>query len=72
LIIPVLIAAFATWAALTRHTMGLGVAAVLLAGFAFLAGFSIGAAYLPPSAVLILAAAAAFAFGVDHRADTTA
>jgi hypothetical protein len=72
LIIPVLIAALATWAALTRHTIVLGVAAGLLAGFAFLAGFSIGAAYLPPSAMLILAAAAAFAFGAERRTDTTA
>ena len=56
LILPPLIAAIAAWAAWRSHRGLLGFAALLLAVFTFISGFSIGSGYLPASALLVLAA----------------
>jgi hypothetical protein len=56
LIVPVLIAATAAWAAWRGHRIVLGCAAFLLAVFTFISGFSIGRGYLPASGSLLLAA----------------
>ena len=56
LILPVVIAAVATWAAWQSRRGVLGFAALLLAVFTFISGFSIGSGYLPASGLLLLAA----------------
>jgi len=56
LFIPVVIAAVATCAAWQRAPLIVGMAAVLLAAFSFITGFSIGGAYQFPVALLLLAA----------------
>ena len=56
LIMPVLIAAVATWAAWRSRRGVVGFAALLLAVFTFISGFSIGSGYLPASGLLLLAA----------------
>jgi hypothetical protein len=56
LIVPVLIAVIAAWAAWRNHRGMLGFAALLLAVFSFISGFSIGSGYLPASGLLVLAA----------------
>jgi hypothetical protein len=56
LILPVLIAGLATWAAWRTHRGVLGFAALLLAVFTSISGFSIGSGYLPASGLLVLAA----------------
>lgn len=56
LIVPVLIAAVATWAAWRNRRGVLGFAALLLAVFTSISGFSIGSGYLPASGLLVLAA----------------
>ena len=71
LIAPVLIAAVAVWASWRNHRVVLGFAAFLLAAFTFIAGFSIGAGYLPASGVL-LAAALAPLFGRGQRKSVAA
>ena len=63
LIVPVLIAAAAAWAAWRSHRVVLGIAALLLAVFTFISGFSIGSGYLPASGLLILAAVLAMFLG---------
>ena len=55
LIVPVLIAAIAAWAAWRSRRVVLGFAAFLLVAFAFISGFSIGRGYLPASALLLAA-----------------
>jgi hypothetical protein len=59
LIIPVVLAAIATWSALRRRTWVLLGATILLALFAFLTGFSIGLFYLPAAAALVVASVVA-------------
>ena len=61
LIIPVVLAAIATWSALRRHKRVLIGATILLALFAFLTGFSIGLFYLPAAALLVVASVVALA-----------
>ena len=56
LILPVLLAALATWGVWRGRRGVLGFAALLLAVFTFISGFSIGSGYLPASGLLILAA----------------
>ena len=56
LLIPVLFAALAAWAAWRGRPVTLGVAALLLAVFTFITGFSIGGAYIPAAWLLIVAA----------------
>jgi len=56
LLVPVLIAAVGTCAAWQRAPVVVGIAAVLLATFSFITGFSIGSAYQMPAGVLMLAA----------------
>ena len=63
LIIPVLIAAVAAWAAWRGHRATLGVAAFLLVAFTLITGFSIGATYLPADGLLLLATGLGAAFG---------
>ena len=55
LIVPVLITTLATWAARRRRRLVLGSCAFLLTVFAFISGFSIGAGYVPASALLVAA-----------------
>jgi hypothetical protein len=66
LIVPVLIAAVAAWAAWRSHRVALGLAAFLLVVFTFISGFSIGGGYLPASA-LLLAAAVVLSLGSGLR-----
>ncbi len=56
LLIPVLFAGLAAWAAWNGWRVTLGVAALLLAVFTFISGFSIGGAYIPAAWLLIVAA----------------
>ena len=67
LVVPVLIAAVAAWAAWRSHQVILGFAAFLLAVFTFISGFSIGAGYLPASGLLFLAAVVAPILGTGQR-----
>jgi hypothetical protein len=55
LMVPVLIAAVAAWAAWRSHRVVLGFAAFLLVVFTFISGFSIGAGYVPASGLLLAA-----------------
>ncbi len=55
LIVPTAVAILATCAAWRGIRAGLGVSALLFVGFTFIAGFSIGGAYLPAAALLTLA-----------------
>lgn len=55
LIVPVLITAIAARAAWRGRRVVLGLAAFLLAVFSFISGFSIGAGYLPATALLMYA-----------------
>ena len=66
LIVPVLIAALAVWAAWRSHRVVLGIAAFLLAVFTFISGFSIGRGYVPASGLLVLAAVLAAFPGTGH------
>lgn len=61
LIIPVALAAIATWSALRHHRAVLIGATVLLALYALLAGFSIGLAYVPAVIALLVACMASSA-----------
>ena len=54
LILPVLLCALATWAALRHHRRLLIAATTLLVVFTVLAGFSIGFAYVPAVLLLIV------------------
>jgi hypothetical protein len=63
LIIPTALAVLATCAAWRGFRAGLGVSAFLFAGFTFIAGFSIGGAYLPAAVFLILATLLAMLLG---------
>ena len=67
LIIPTLIAIAGAWAAWRGARVGLGLAALLLAAFAFVAGFSIGSAYMLPAGLLLLATLFAARFGPVRR-----
>ena len=67
LIVPASLAIIAAWAAWRGHRVGLAVAALLLTGFTVLAGFSIGADYLPAAGALILAALLAMWLGSGKR-----
>ena len=60
LIVPIVLAAFATWAAWTGRKVFLALATVFIAGYAFVAGFSIGRAYHPAVVILVLATAISF------------
>jgi hypothetical protein len=71
LIVPVLIAAIAAWAAWRSHRVVLGFGAVLLVAFTFISGFSIGGGYLPASA-LLLAAVLAPSLGSSQRKSAAA
>lgn len=56
LIVPAVLAALAVWAAWRGQRLVGGAAAVLLAAFALVAGFSIGGAYIPAAGLLLAAA----------------
>ena len=56
LVIPILLAGLAAWAARRGQRVTLGVAALVLAVFTFISGFSIGGAYIPAAWLLIVAA----------------
>jgi hypothetical protein len=60
LIIPVALVAVGAWSAYRRHRLVLVVATGAIALFAFLTGFSIGLAYLPAAAALVVASIADF------------
>ena len=55
LLVPVGFAGLGTWAAWRRRPVVLGTSALLLALFTFVSGFSIGGAYVVPSAAMLLA-----------------
>ena len=67
LIVPTLIAIAGAWAAWHGARVALGLAALLLAAFAFVAGFSIGSAYILPAGLLLLATLFAARFGPVRR-----
>src|SRR5579872_1380210 len=66
LIVPVLIAIVATYAALRGLLQVLALLMVLFAVFAFITGFSIGGAFLP-AAALLLATVLAFVVSSKHE-----
>ena len=55
LVVPVLLAAWATWAACRQRILALAVATVIFLVFCFIAGFSIGGAYVPVGLGLVIA-----------------
>jgi len=55
LIILASLAMVAAWAAWRGNRVGLGASTLLFAGFTLIAGFSIGANYLPAAGALVLA-----------------
>ena len=55
LVIPVLLAAWALWAAWRRTTPGLAVATLCLLVYCIVTGFSIGGAYMPAGLGLLVA-----------------
>jgi hypothetical protein len=57
--VPTVLAILATWGAWRRSRVAVGASALLFAGFTFVTGFSIGAAYLPAAIVLVMAAVVA-------------
>ena len=63
LVIPVAIAGLGTWGAWRNRRLALGASAVLLAAFTVISGFSIGAAYVVPSGLQLLAFGLAIVFG---------
>lgn len=63
LVVPVLLTAWATWAAWRQAIEELVVATAIVLGFCFIAGFSIGGAYVPAG----LAVASAALVGVVGR-----
>ena len=67
LIIPTLIAVAAAWAAWQGARVALGLAALQLAAFAFVTGFSVGSAYILPAGLLLLATLFAARFGPMRR-----
>jgi hypothetical protein len=67
LIIPTLIAIAGAWAAWRGARVALGLAALLLAAFAFVTGFSIGGAYILPAGLLLLATLFAARVGPMRR-----
>lgn len=56
LVVPVLLAGWATWAAWQQRTLGLAIATLIFFAFCFLAGFSIGGEYVPLGFGLLAAA----------------
>lgn len=55
LVVPVLLAGWATWAAWRQRIRGLAVATLIFLAFCFIAGFSIGGAYVPIGLGLVAA-----------------
>jgi hypothetical protein len=55
LVVPVLLAGWATWAAWRRRTIGLVIATVIFFAFCIIAGLSIGGEYIPIGLVLVAA-----------------
>jgi hypothetical protein len=70
LVIPTLIALAGAWAAWRGAGVALLIAALLLAAFAFVTGFSIGGAYILPAGLLLIATLFAALFSrAGHRSD---
>lgn len=67
LTIPIVLGASATWASLKGRKIILTVSTVLIAGYAFIAGFSIGGAYQPAVGMLVLATAISFIVKFNHN-----
>jgi len=55
LVVPVLLAAWATWAAWRQSIVGLSIATAIFLVFCLIAGFSIGGAYVPAGIGLVAA-----------------
>ena len=72
LIVPTLIAIAGARAAWRGARVGLGLAALLLAAFAFVGGFSIGSAYILPAGLLLLATLSAARSGPMRRSRRSA
>ena len=69
LVIPVLLAAWAAWAAWREAIAELVVATLIFLGFCFIAGFSIGGAYVPAGVGLAAATLAGIVSRVTTRQD---
>ena len=67
LIVPPLIAVAGAWAAWHGARVALGLAALLLAAFAFVTGFSIGGAYILPAGLLLVATLLEVCVGPKRR-----
>jgi hypothetical protein len=65
LVVPVILAGLATVAAWARRAVVLFVLALMLLVYGFVTGFSIGSAYMPAGAVLLVAACTAIASRAD-------
>lgn len=70
LILPASVAMAAAWAARRGNRIGLGASTILFAVFTFVAGFSIGANYLPAAGALILATILAALLGSGITEDS--
>jgi hypothetical protein len=55
LVIPVLLASWAAWAAWRQQIRALAIATLIFLAFCFIAGFSIGGAYVPIGLGLVAA-----------------
>jgi hypothetical protein len=66
LIIPVVLAVLATWAAWTGRKAILALATALIIGYSFITGFSIGSAYHPAAGILVLATVTTFVVNSGH------
>jgi hypothetical protein len=63
LVVPAALALLAAWSAWRGSRVGVVILAVLFAAFTFVAGFSIGAAYVPAAGLLLWAALVAVVEG---------
>lgn len=66
-IVPVALCGLATWSAWRRRRLGVLTSALLVAGFTFITGFSIGNAYIPAAGLLLLATLVAALPGFGRR-----
>jgi hypothetical protein len=71
-VIPVVLASLATAVALARKGLVLLVLALMMLAYGVITGFSIGAAYLPAGAVLVVAAGIALALRPNRSSGVVA
>ncbi len=70
LVIPVLLAGWALWAAWSRRILGLAVATLVFLVYCFITGFSIGGAYTPVGLGLVVATLMAVVTRTTVRGDS--